>query len=176
MLQESAVAMFARWRVNKWIFWVKSGHRGNLVIHTALWYYARSLLPRQRMQKTSLSVHTCSLRQVLRSLPGFFFACTKATPAIACSERGIQVRNSALPPSLWTACGFICEWLFAKSLSFPWTASLEVKWSGCATLPHYSGRLSYLGFCFEGDVCEWIAVRLMGTSSVEVGEHWEQTK
>ena len=117
---------------------------GNLVIHTALWYYPRSLRPWQR--RRPLSTHLL-LATSFEESAGVFL-CTKATPAIAPSE-GIQVRIRPFLPLfelLVVSSVIVCQILKLSVAS-----QFEVKW--LCDLPH-SGRLIYLGFCFEGDVCE----------------------
>lgn len=63
-----------------------------------------------------------------------------------CSEVRIQVKSRPVLPLLEFLV--VSSVIIAESLSFPWTASL--KWSGSAPYPN-SGRLIYLGFCFQGD-------------------------
>ena len=68
-------------------------------------------------------------------------------------KRGDQIKIEPFSPSLWIACDVICDYCWILELAMD-------KWSGSAPFLN-SGRLIYLRFCFQSDLCESIAVRLI---------------
>jgi hypothetical protein len=144
---------------------VKSGQRVNLVIYTA-WWHILSTISYHLGGAENLHPHLL----LANTLVGFialapndkFWGVCRSFSICAPEQRQqlLRARDSskkwACPPLLELLV--VSSVILADSLSLPWTASL--KWSGSELFPN-SGGLIYLGFFFQGDLSESIAVRLI---------------